>query len=42
MLISSPKIRENIILHLPVLMRMGKMLAHSGTKKKREINQKYN
>lgn len=42
MIISNPKIRENIILQLPMLMRMGKMLAHPGTKKKHEINQKYN
>ena len=42
MRISNPKIRENIILQLPMLMRMGNILAHTGTKKKHEINQKYN
>lgn len=42
MLISNLKSRENIRLELPMLMRMSKMLAHPGTKKKHEINQKYN
>lgn len=39
-LISNPKIRRNIVLQLPMLTKVGKMIAHPGTKKKHEINQK--